>query len=263
MTTHPKLTLCELTISALPEVESYSPFCMKVHRALRAAGLVYERRHEDNPGAYARINPAKQAPVLLIGDEPVCDSTRILARIESLGIRSLNPDRDPRVRAEALLWEELADTSLNGFLVAARWADEDNWPVVKARYFASMPSLVRAIVPGRIRAGVLETLRARDVWRNGAEACWTRFQLTLDQLEARAPRTGYWVGDALSVADISLFAQLHAQRTELTVKQRAFIAARPVLSAYLDRIDAETRETFVPAATGMNKQGAWAAAALS
>ena len=31
------------------------------------------------------------------------------------------------------------------FLVAARWADEENWPGVKSAYFAGMPAPVRAV----------------------------------------------------------------------------------------------------------------------
>ena len=156
MTNLTTLTLCELTTTTVDGLESYSPFCVKVHRALRAAGLSYARRHANDPAAYRSINPARQVPVLLIGDEPVADSTRILAKLEELGHRSLLAGLDPRERAEALLWEELADTALNGFLVAARWADEDNWPLVEEAYFHAMPWLVRKVVPGRVRARVLK-----------------------------------------------------------------------------------------------------------
>ena len=261
LTLSPALILCELGVSEIESIESYSPFCVKVHRALKAAGLTYERRHENNPGSYKHLNPSAQVPVLLVDGVPLADSTRIVARISELGVRRLIP-ADPRERADALLWEELADTSLNGFLVASRWADPDNWPLVCEAYFAAMPSLLRAIIPGRIRAGVLKALHSRDVWRAGEKACWERYQLLLDQLEARAPLDGYWVGSTLSVADLALFAQLHPLRNGLTAKQREWIGARPVLTAYLDRIDRETATTFVPATAGRGKHASWAAASL-
>ena len=236
----PALTLCELADPGLPGLESHSPFCLKAHRALRAAGLPYTRRHGDRPGTFQHLNPTGQVPVLLVGAEPVADSTAILARLESLGGRSLLPT-DPALRAEAWLWEELGDTALNGFLVASRWADERNWPGVREAYFAAMPGLLRKVIPAQLRRSVVEALRARDVWRRGPEACWARFALTLDQLDARAPREGYWLGEAISVADLGLFAQLHSLRSELTPWQREQVEARPSLLGWLDRVDAATR----------------------
>ncbi len=149
---------------------------------------------------------------------------------------------DARARAAAWLWEDVADTSLNGFLVAARWADERNWPAVRDAYFGGAPWPVRALVAPQIRRGVIGGLVARDVWRAGARACWERFEKALDQLEARAPEQGFWVGAAPSVADLAIFAQLHSLRTRLTRPQGEALAAHPGISAYLDRVDAVTRE---------------------
>src|SRR6202034_4731154 len=100
---------------------------------------------------------------------PVADSTRILRQIEQLA-GPIGGELDPRSRAEAWLWEDFADTSLNGFLVAARWADERNWPVVRGAYFGGAPWFVKALVAPRVRSQVVRGLVARDVWRAGAEA---------------------------------------------------------------------------------------------
>lgn len=239
------LTLCELEDPGVPGLESFSPFCLKVHRALRASGLAYVRRHGARPDEFARLNPTGQVPVL-VGAEAISDSTEILLRLPALGGRSLVPE-DPRARAEAWLYEELADTALNGFLVASRWADPRNWPAVREVYFRGMPAALRWFLPDRLRKGVIQGLMARDIWRAGPYACWTRFERTLDQLDARAPAEGFWVGDALSVADVGLFGQLHGLRNALTPWQRDQIAARPRLTAWLDRVDARTR----PSAPGV------------
>lgn len=233
------LVLCELGDTGIPGLESFSPFCLKVHRALVAAGLPYERRHGRSPDVFRDVNPSGQVPVLLVNGAPVFDSTRILARIETLGGGSLLAN-DRRTQAEQRLWEELADTALNGFLVAARWADERNWPGVRDAYFAGAPAFVKAFVPGMVRRKVLDALVARDVWRHGPTACWERFETVLDDLEARAPSTGFWTGDAVSVADVALFGQLRSLLTDLTPWQRDAVLARPMLSAWIDRVDAAT-----------------------
>lgn len=232
------LVLCETGATPHAHLESYSPFCLKAHRALRFAGFTYARRH-GHPGSFRGYNPTGQVPVLLVDSKPIADSTAILEWIDRHAPGALVP-ADARDRAEAWLWEELGDTALNGFLVAARWADDRNWPAVRAAYFGAMPAVIRAVVPGRIRARVVAGLSARDVTRAGVEACWQRFTRTLDQLETRAPKDGFWLGNALSVADLGLFAQLHSLRTDLTPWQRDRVAERPALSAWLNRVDVET-----------------------
>jgi hypothetical protein len=50
-----QLVLCELADAGLPSHESFSPFCIKVHRALRVVGLAYLRRH----GSVLKVGPSK------------------------------------------------------------------------------------------------------------------------------------------------------------------------------------------------------------
>ena len=89
-------------------LESISPFCLKVHRALKFYGLSYERRHALRPSQHKKYNPTGQAPVLLIGGKPVPDSTAIIKALDALGSKSLIP-AERRQRAEAWLWEDYAD----------------------------------------------------------------------------------------------------------------------------------------------------------
>jgi glutathione S-transferase len=235
------LVLCELEDPEIPGKESLSPFCLKAHRALKLAGLPYERACGDRPDAWKAHNPIGQVPVLLVGGAAICDSTAILRWTVAAAPNAFDAGLDARGRAESWLWEELADSSLNGYLVAARWADERNWPGVRQKYFGKAPWFVRTLIAPRLRAGVIEKLVSRDVWRAGPEACWRRFASTLDDLEARAPGTGFWLGQAPGVADVAMFAQLGSLRTELTPWQNREIEKRPRLVDWLDRVDAATQ----------------------
>jgi glutathione S-transferase len=236
----PNLTLCELTDPGFEGIESYSPFCLKTHRALRFAGLLYERRFGNAPADFKRWNPTGQVPVLLVDGKPVADSTRILQRIETL-TGAFTRGLDERQRAAAWLWEEFSDTALNGFLVSARWAFDENWPLIRQAYFGAAPWFVQRLIAPKVRKKVMATLVARDVWRQGRDACWTRFLKTLDALEARTPDSGFWVSPTISVADVGLFGQLQSLRTPLTRAHAEQVARRPRLSNYLDRVDAATR----------------------
>jgi glutathione S-transferase len=235
------ITLCEFDPPRDPSLESYSPFCLKVHRALKAAALPYERRHGSTASAFKALNPSGQVPVLLVGDEVIADSTRILERIVRLRPGLFGADLDARTHAEAWLWEDFADTALNGYVVAARWLDDRNWPLVLEAYFGGAPWFVRALIAPRVRSRVRRSLVARDVWRAGEEACWRRFVAALDQLEARTPARGFWLGPALTVADVSMFAQLRSLQTDLTAWQRSEIEQRGALRDWLNRVDRATR----------------------
>lgn len=239
--TQPTLVLCELGSTPVPGLESYSPFCVKVHRALKSAGLTYSSRRATTPDGHRELNPQRQVPVLLLDGRPISDSTAILAALAALEPTPAWVAADPRERAEALLWEELADTALNGFLVAARWADDRNWPNLLAAYFGAAPWPVRRVIAPALRRRVVAGLVARDIWRAGPDACWTRFQTLLDALDDRAPLTGFWLGDRLGLADLSLHAQLQGLCTPLTPWQQTQIESRPRLRAWLARVDQATR----------------------
>lgn len=225
------LVLCELADASALGVPSLSPFCLKAHTALRLARLPYERRHGDRPGAWSAHNATGQVPVLLEGGRAIADSTAILRRVIELapGAVAESP--------EAWLFEELADTAVNGFLVAARWADPENWPRTREAYFGSMPAPIKAVVPALLRRRVVGTLVARDVWRAGPDACWDRFERLLDHLDGRAPSAGFWCGEAPTVADVGLYGQIRSLVTELTPRQAEAVRARPGLSAWLTRVE--------------------------
>ncbi len=243
--TQPALHLFELADPGLPRHESYSPFCLKVNRALKVRQLRFERHPMPRPDAHG-LTKVGQVPVLVIGEpgsigaEVVHDSTPILRRIGELTGRPFEVG-DASQRAEAALYEELADTALNGFLVASRWADERNWPRVKEAYFGTAPWPVRALIVPRLRDRTVGALRARDIWRDGPDACWKRFSLLIDALSARAPSRGYWLGSEITSADLALFGQLHSLRTELTPWQYQVVDDHAPLRSYLDRVDEATR----------------------
>jgi glutathione S-transferase len=252
-TNQPKIVLFEMGETGIESVQSYSPFCLKVHRALGGTGLAYTSERT-SPHDVGKLNPALQLPILQVDDEVVNDSTRIVARIEQiatgLGRPSLVP-KDPRARAEAWLWEDYADRALNGYLVAARWADDRNWPLVREAYFKGAPWFVRKLIAPMLRRKVVAGLVARDVLRAGHVALWDEYRRVLDFLEARAPLEGFWVGtEAPTVADVSIFGQIHGLRTPLTAAQARELSLRPALTDWLDRVDLATfpgRPVAVPA----------------
>lgn len=238
--TSPELTLYDFP--ADPGVAGYatfSPFVFEVERALRLAKLPF-RHTRINMMDLKKLNPVGQLPVLGIGDELVADSTRILHRIEALAPGSLSGGLDARGLAEAWLWEEFADTALYPHVLATRWWDERGWPVVRSKFFASVPALMRGLVSNMVRKGTIKKLQGRDFVRAGSDRYQERLDAVLDLLEARAPEQGFWLGARPTVADVGLFAHLHQLRLPLTAFRADEVRKRARLSAWLDRVDQAT-----------------------
>lgn len=237
----PKLVLCDFPAETGVEGwVSFSPFVLEVERALRLAKLPFEHRRVDMM-RLKELNPVGQLPVLLIGEEKVPDSTRILHRIEALSPGSLTGGLDARGIAEAWLWEEFADTSLYPYVLASRWADDKGWPVPKKAFFGFLPPVVRNIVASAVRKKTVDKLVGRDFLRSGLDACYERMHRVLDTLEQRAPEHGFWLGPRATVADLGLFAHLHSLRLPLLPWRAQDIERRTRLSAWMDRVDAATR----------------------
>ncbi|HVU00830.1 MAG TPA: glutathione S-transferase family protein [Polyangiaceae bacterium] len=236
----PKLVVCDFPASSGVEGwSSLSPFVLEVDRALALARLPFERRQVDMM-KLKELNPLGQLPVLLVGEEKVADSTRILERIEALAPGSLTGGLSPSALAEAWLWEEFADVALYPYVLVTRWADDRGWPVPRGAFFNFLPAPVRAIVAPMVRKDTVKRLVARDFTRAGLDACYERMRKVLDRLDARAPESGFWMGPKATVADLGLFAHLHSLRLPRLPWQAEEVAKRKRLTAWLDRVDRET-----------------------
>lgn len=220
--------------------ESYSPFVLQVVRALRLAELPFEHEYASMT-KLKELNPKGQLPVVAFDDEKVADSTLIMKRIEQLKPGAFTKGLDARGAAESWLWEEFADTALYPLVLTARWADDRGWPVPRDAFFSGLPPVVRTLVANMVRRGTLKKLVERDFLRGGLDAAYARMATTLDDLDARAPDDGFWVGPHATAADIGLFAHLHSLRMPKVEHAAEEVAKRTRLSKYLDRVDAATR----------------------
>ncbi|AKU97541.1 Glutathione S-transferase family protein [Labilithrix luteola] len=235
----PALELREVGLTAVAGLESYSPFGLKIRRALGAAGLPFTVRSRP----FSVLSAPDEVPSLSVEGEEVTDSTRVLAHLERLAPGTLLP-RGPSLRAEAWLWEDWADRVLSTFVRASRWADARNWPSFHAAMFGRSSWLVRTMLAPRWRRQVVAELHAAET---SESSFLDDFRRTIDILEARAPERGFWITeDRPTVADVAIFAQLHSLRNHLTRAQAHELACRPALTDWLDRVDAATASREPP-----------------
>jgi glutathione S-transferase len=95
----------------------FSPYARKVRIALYEKGVPFERvraLHGDcNRTDFLHVNPRAEVPALVDGDFSLYDSTIICEYLEDRYPEPSLYPRDPRLRAECRLLEDLADTQLD------------------------------------------------------------------------------------------------------------------------------------------------------
>ena len=195
-----ELILCELADASKYGVESWSPFCLKAHRALRAAGLSYERRHGRMPSSLPKGEPGRGPGAGSPGGrlEPVADSDpESFTSIEKIA-GPIGGELDPRTRAEAWLWEEArgrAAQRLPGRRPLGRRPKLAEGPagvLGACPWFSSRRSSRRSFA----RRVVNVARRGATCGVAGRRRAGSDSLTTLEDLEARgATGNGFWMGE--------------------------------------------------------------------
>jgi glutathione S-transferase len=182
-----------------------SPFVRKVLFALEIKGVEYENvvvMPGDSSPAFRAVSPLGKIPVLQHDDFSIADSSVICRYIERVFPTPALFPADPKVEARALWVEEYADTKVI----------ENCAGVFQQRFlFPKMMGKAtdQAIVDNIITHGMPPVL---------------------EYLESIAPESGYFVGDALSIADLSVVTCfLQAQYGDYAVDAKRY----PKLGRYL------------------------------
>ncbi|MFM1799154.1 MAG: hypothetical protein RLZZ117_1432 [Cyanobacteriota bacterium] len=197
----------------------HSAFCEKVRLVLAVKGLE-TKLVEVTPGVgqveLFRLSGQRQVPVLVDGSEVIADSTEIALHLEQRHpLPALLPG-DPDERAQALLLEDWADTSLANGCRRALLQAAASRPALRAALLPeATPSSLRQLVrllPGGLMGPLSDTLtsllaplEARQLHRN------------LEQLSQLLATREHLVGSQLSLADLAVVAQLSLLRFPASV----------------------------------------------
>jgi glutathione S-transferase len=180
--------------------------CYKVRLLLAHLGLEYETREVDvvdrsDPRDFLDgLNPARRAPTLVLDDgRPLAESNAILWYFGD-GSRFV-PD-DPYARAQVLQWQF--------------WEQYEHEPAIAVARF-------------------LKTYSGRpDVWEKRRDRLTADGVRALETMERHLEDRDWFVGDAMTLADITLYAYTHA------ADEGGFsLEDKPAIGRWLDRVAAE------------------------
>ncbi|HBZ72055.1 MAG TPA: hypothetical protein DEP35_20930 [Deltaproteobacteria bacterium] len=218
-----------------------SPYCDKIRRVLHWKRQPYKIEEIPLAQAFTRVrklNPAGKLPCLEHDGRMIGDSTDIAYYLEEKFPEPPLVPKDPQLRGLCHMLEDWADESLYFYEMRLRFTLPHNarrfipeltkhdpgWMKTAARYF--IPHMMRGVL-SRQGLGRKPLERAlHDVERHvGAVGDW---------LSGRA----WLVGDALSLADLSVFAQLACIRG--AEEGARIIASSLPVTEWMERVDRAT-----------------------
>lgn len=220
-----------------------SPFCDKVRRALnwkRVPFEVVEVPLSKALTAVRRVNKAGKLPTLEHDGRFVADSTDILEHLERCFPEPPLYPKEPALRAQCHVLEDWADESLYFYEMRLRFTLPHNArrfvPELTKYYPEWLQAAARFVVPAMMR-GVLSR---QGVGRKPPAIVLRDVQRHVEAIEGWLGPRDWLVGEALSAADLSVFAQLTCIRAA-DEGGRLVAASRPVV-AWLERVDAATAQ---------------------
>ena len=218
-----------------------SPFCDKIRRVLHVKGLDYEV-HEVNTLEFLRgmgkINPIGKLPCLEHDGRFVPDSTEIAHYLEERFPEPALVPEDPRERALCHVLEDWADESLYFQEMTLRFTLPHNAKRWVPELTKSDPGWFRPVAGAVLPTVVGRTAKAQGTGRKPVDMLVHDVERQVDAVADLLGRGDWLVADALSLADIAVFAQLFCIRG--ADEGAKLIEARPSVAAWMARVDGAT-----------------------
>lgn len=226
-----------MTAAAVLHQWEMSPFCNKARRCLNYKGVPFDV--VDYNGLLARkaakLSPAGQLPVLDYAGERVQDSGRIAAFLDAK-----HPDKplfpkDPATLAKARVWDDWASKSLYFFQLYFRMLDPVSLERALDLICRGRPKWERAVLKLVFKRRYPAKLAWQGLARQPRAEVERQFFELLDSLEAVLADRQWLAGEALSIADIGVAAELSELVRTSDLAPR--VLALPRLEAWLARVD--------------------------
>jgi glutathione S-transferase len=214
-----------------------SPFCDKIRRVLHVKRQPYEVVEVPLTRAFSisKLNPAGKLPALEHDGRIVTDSTDIAAYLEgAFPDPPLVPD-DPAGRALCHVLEDWADESLYFYEMTLRFTLPHNARRFTPELVAHDPRWFQRLAGPAVPWLMKRTTRGQGVGRKSAAQLDADVERHVAAVAGLLAAGDWLVGNALSLADLSVFAQLAC--IHATDEGARIVRNHPEVAAWLARVD--------------------------
>jgi glutathione S-transferase len=181
-----------------------SPFCMKLETYLRMAKLPYKIFEQ---GDLSKA-PKGKMPYIQDGDRTIADSTLVIDYLKATYGDPVDAHLTPVEQSIALAMQRLIEENLYWAVVYSRWEEENNWPLVKAVYFAGLPPVIKQVVPVIARQDCRKNLKGHGIGRHQADEIYTIGKKDLTALANFLGDKPFFMGDRPTSLDACAHASL-------------------------------------------------------
>ena len=218
----------------LGDLESASPFCVKVRDALRYKRIPFDTINATSPIQVRQLNPRGKLPVMIDDGVKLTDSTDIIRHLETRHPEPRLYPQDPRTRAMALMLEDWADESLYWHVVYERWQIPEQFSKFAEVVFSPVPAAVRPMVRLLFGWQTRGQLRGQGLGRLAVGEQREKLRTALDWLDSMVDGQ-FLCGAELSIADVAVAAQVGALNIPFTPIAEAEIHAHAKVMRWLER----------------------------
>ena len=212
-----------------------SPFCNKARRCLKHKSLEYDVVNYN--GLLARkaasLSAAGQLPVLDYDGERTADSSAIAAFLDRKHPEAPLYPADEETRARVLLWEDWAGKSLYFYEIYFRMLDPVSLERALDLICEGRPRWERSVLKLVFLRRYPRKLKQQGLARLPRDEVERQFFALIDALEKLLERRAWLAGDTISIADLSVAAQIDelVRTSDLAPK----VLSRPRLGDWLSR----------------------------
>ena len=182
-----------------------SPFCLKVHAYLTAAGLEFKTESGTN---HLRNAPKGKLPYIDDDGTIVADSNDIIEYFEKKNGNVVDGDLNAEQKAITRAYIKMMDENLYWCMVHSRWISEQGWPTIKENFFGSMPFPLKLFLPGVLRKGVKKALHMHGLGRHSEEEILTIAKKDITALSDFLGSKDYFLINKPTTLDITAYAFL-------------------------------------------------------
>lgn len=219
-----------------------SPFCDKIRRILNVKNVPYaieEVPPTKTLSVVRKLNPAGKLPFLVADGTVVADSTDIAYWLEERYPEPRLVPEDPRERGLCHVLEDWADESLYFYEMRLRFTLPHNARRFIPQLVKYERSLVQKLAPLAMPIVLRRTIAAQGIGKKPLEVVLRDVERHLDALDGLLSAGNEWLlGDRITLADISVFAQLFCIRA--SDEGGRMVEARPAVAAWMARVEGRT-----------------------